>query len=59
MAPGTLDLDIALDVRDELSVEAAIMGPAIVGLASPAAQGIHGRRIVAARFEEWLAGHTA
>jgi gluconate 5-dehydrogenase len=31
------------------------MGPPIVWLASPAAAGVHGERIIATQFEEWLA----
>src|SRR3954447_18955988 len=36
-------------------LDPAIMGPPIVWLASPAAAGVHDQRIVANRFEEWLA----
>jgi NAD(P)-dependent dehydrogenase (short-subunit alcohol dehydrogenase family) len=37
-------------------LDPAIMGPPIVWLASPQAAGVHGARIVARDFEEWLAG---
>ena len=36
-------------------LDPAIMGPPIVWLASPQAAGVHDQRIVASRFEEWLA----
>jgi NAD(P)-dependent dehydrogenase (short-subunit alcohol dehydrogenase family) len=36
-------------------LDPAIMGPPIVWLASPEAAGVHDERIVASRFEEWLA----
>jgi gluconate 5-dehydrogenase len=36
-------------------LDPAIMGPPIVWLASPRAAGVHDQRIVASRFEEWLA----
>jgi NAD(P)-dependent dehydrogenase (short-subunit alcohol dehydrogenase family) len=35
-------------------LDAAVMGPPIVWLASPAAAGVHGERIVAVEFERWL-----
>ena len=37
-------------------LDPAIMGPPIVWLASAQAAGVHGARIVARDFEEWLAG---
>jgi gluconate 5-dehydrogenase len=37
-------------------LDPAIMGPPIVWLASAHAAGVHGERIVAGEFEEWLAG---
>jgi NAD(P)-dependent dehydrogenase (short-subunit alcohol dehydrogenase family) len=36
------------------ALDPAIMGPPIVWLASPAANGVHDERIVATEFEEWL-----
>jgi NAD(P)-dependent dehydrogenase (short-subunit alcohol dehydrogenase family) len=36
-------------------LDPAIMGPPIVWLASPEAAGVHDQRIVASRFEQWLA----
>jgi hypothetical protein len=36
-------------------LDPAIMGPPIVWLASPEAARVHDQRIVASRFEEWLA----
>lgn len=36
-------------------LDPAIMGPPIVWLASPEAAGVHDQRIVASRFEAWLA----
>jgi hypothetical protein len=36
-------------------IDAAVMGPPIVWLASPAADGVHDERIVATGFESWLA----
>ncbi len=51
-------------IPDELPSEASaallppeIMGPPIVFLASPAAEGITGERIVACEWERWLADH--
>ena len=37
-------------------LDPAIMGPPIVWLASAQAAGVHGERIVAREFDEWLAG---
>jgi NAD(P)-dependent dehydrogenase (short-subunit alcohol dehydrogenase family) len=45
------------EVRDELGgdlLDAAIMGPPIVWLASPEAAGVHDERIVARDFDDWL-----
>ncbi|HEU5424018.1 MAG TPA: hypothetical protein VFU72_10790, partial [Nitrolancea sp.] len=36
-------------------IDPAVMGPPIVWLASPAADGMHDERIVATEFESWLA----
>ncbi len=53
-------------IPDEMTDEAraglldpAIMGPPIVWLASAQAAGVHGERIVASEFEEWLAGRDS
>jgi gluconate 5-dehydrogenase len=46
------------DVPDELRaklLDPAIMGPPIVWLASPEADSVHGERIVATDFDDWLA----
>ncbi len=40
-------------------INPAVMGPPIVWLASPAAQGVHDERIVATEFESWLAHRPA
>jgi NAD(P)-dependent dehydrogenase (short-subunit alcohol dehydrogenase family) len=37
-------------------LDPAIMGPPIVWLASPAAADVHGERLVATEFEDWLRG---
>lgn len=39
-------------------LEAAVMGPPIVWLASDAAAGVHDERIVAVDFDRWLRGRT-
>jgi NAD(P)-dependent dehydrogenase (short-subunit alcohol dehydrogenase family) len=39
-------------------LDAAVMGPPIVWLASPAAAGVHDERIVAVEFERWLRDRT-
>ncbi len=51
---GMVPDDIPDEVRARL-LDPAIMGPPIVWLASPEAEGIHDQRIVATEFEEWLA----
>jgi NAD(P)-dependent dehydrogenase (short-subunit alcohol dehydrogenase family) len=38
-----------------LPLDPAVMGPPVVWLASPAADGVHDERIVATEFESWLA----
>jgi gluconate 5-dehydrogenase len=46
------------DVSDELRarlLDPAVMGPPIVWLSSPEADGVHDQRIVATEFEDWLA----
>jgi gluconate 5-dehydrogenase len=35
-------------------LDAAVMGPAIVWLASDEASGVHDERIVATEFDDWL-----
>jgi NAD(P)-dependent dehydrogenase (short-subunit alcohol dehydrogenase family) len=40
------------------AIDPAVMGPPIVWLASPAADGVHDERIVATEFEAWLARRT-
>jgi gluconate 5-dehydrogenase len=45
---------VEVDVRARL-LDAGIMGPPIVWLASEDAGGVHDQRIVATQFEEWLA----
>ena len=51
---GMIPDDVPDDVRAALR-DPAVMGPPIVWLASPAADGVHDQRIVATEFEEWLA----
>jgi len=51
---GMIPDDTPAEARERL-LDPAIMGPPIVWLASPAAQGVHDDRIVAAEFEQWLA----
>jgi gluconate 5-dehydrogenase len=50
-ASGMIPPDVPAEVRDRL-LDPALMGPPIVWLASPAAAGVHGRRIVATEFAE-------
>jgi NAD(P)-dependent dehydrogenase (short-subunit alcohol dehydrogenase family) len=52
-ATGMIPDDMTDEARAGL-LDAAIMGPPIVWLASPEAAGVHGQRIVARDFEEWL-----
>jgi gluconate 5-dehydrogenase len=52
---GMMPDDVSPEVRAALR-DPAIMGRPIVWLASPEAEGVHGERIVATEFEEWLAG---
>jgi NAD(P)-dependent dehydrogenase (short-subunit alcohol dehydrogenase family) len=51
---GMIPDDVPDDVRAALR-DPAVMGPPIVWLASPAADGVHDQRIVATEFEDWLA----
>jgi NAD(P)-dependent dehydrogenase (short-subunit alcohol dehydrogenase family) len=39
-------------------IDPAVMGPPVVWLASPAADGVHDERIVATEFESWLANRN-
>ena len=55
---GMVPEDTPAATRERL-LDPAIMGPPIVWLASPAAAGVHDERIVAAEFEQWLAGHQS
>jgi gluconate 5-dehydrogenase len=52
---GMVPDDIPDEVRARL-LDPAIMGPPIVWLSSPESDGVHDERIVAAEFEDWLAG---
>ena len=52
-ATGMLPPHVPAEIRARL-LDPAIMGPPIVWLASPAADGVHGERIVATTFDEWL-----
>jgi NAD(P)-dependent dehydrogenase (short-subunit alcohol dehydrogenase family) len=51
---GMIPDDVPAEVRAALR-DPAVMGPAIVWLASPEADGVHGERIVATEFDDWLA----
>jgi NAD(P)-dependent dehydrogenase (short-subunit alcohol dehydrogenase family) len=53
-ATGMIPDDFAPEARSSL-LDPAVMGPPIVWLASPAAAGIHGERIIATEFGAWLA----
>lgn len=53
---GMVPDDIPDEVRERL-LDPAIMGPPIVWLCSPPAEGLHNHRIVATEFEQWLAKH--
>jgi gluconate 5-dehydrogenase len=52
-ATGMIPDDAPGEIRGALR-DPSVMGPPIVWLASPAAEGVHDQRIVAAEFEEWL-----
>jgi gluconate 5-dehydrogenase len=56
-ATGMIPEDVAPEMRGGL-LDAAIMGPPIVWLASPEAEGVHGERIVATEFPGWLAARV-
>jgi NAD(P)-dependent dehydrogenase (short-subunit alcohol dehydrogenase family) len=53
-ATGMIPDDMTDEARSQL-LDPGIMGPPIVWLASAQAAGLHGERIVAREFEEWLA----
>jgi NAD(P)-dependent dehydrogenase (short-subunit alcohol dehydrogenase family) len=52
-ATGMIPDDVSPETRAGL-LDPGVMGPPIVWLASAEAGGVHGERIVAAEFEEWL-----
>ena len=52
-ATGMIPDDTSAETRAGL-LDPGVMGPPIVWLASAEADGVHGERIVAAEFEEWL-----
>jgi NAD(P)-dependent dehydrogenase (short-subunit alcohol dehydrogenase family) len=52
-ATGMIPDDVSPETRAGL-LDPGVMGPPIVWLASAEADGVHGERIVAAEFEEWL-----
>jgi NAD(P)-dependent dehydrogenase (short-subunit alcohol dehydrogenase family) len=52
---GMVPDDVPAEVRARL-LDPSVMGPPIVWLASAAAAGVHGRRIVAAEFEQAMPG---
>jgi gluconate 5-dehydrogenase len=56
-ATGMVPDDVSPETRERL-LDPAIMGPPIVWLASAEADGVHDERIVAATFDEWLAGRA-
>ncbi|HYX86711.1 MAG TPA: SDR family oxidoreductase [Gaiellales bacterium] len=51
---GMVPDDVPEEVRERL-LDPAIMGPPIVWLCSPEAEGVHDQRIVATEFDRWLA----
>ncbi len=57
-ATGMIPDELPDEARRRL-LPASVMGPPIVYLASPAADGITGQRIVAAEWDSWLARHRA
>jgi NAD(P)-dependent dehydrogenase (short-subunit alcohol dehydrogenase family) len=52
-ATGMIPDDVSPETRAGL-IDPGVMGPPIVWLASAEAGGVHGERIVAAEFEDWL-----
>jgi gluconate 5-dehydrogenase len=57
-ATGMIPDDVTTEVRAKL-LDAAIMGPPIVWLASSEADGVHDERIIATDFDDWLAKRRA
>jgi gluconate 5-dehydrogenase len=57
-ATGMIPEEMTDEIRSNL-LDASIMGPPIVWLASPDAAGIHDERIVARGFGEWLAARES
>jgi NAD(P)-dependent dehydrogenase (short-subunit alcohol dehydrogenase family) len=57
-ASGMVPDDVSADFRARL-LDPSIMGPPIVWLASPDAEGVHDERIIATEFEDWLARRAA
>jgi gluconate 5-dehydrogenase len=57
-ATGMVPDEVGDEVRGGL-LDPAVMGPPIVWLASPQAEGVHGERIVAKDFGAWLARRAA
>jgi gluconate 5-dehydrogenase len=53
-ATGMIPDDVPAETRSGL-LDPAIMGPPIIWLASDQAHGVHGQRIVATQFDDWLA----
>jgi gluconate 5-dehydrogenase len=51
---GMIPDDVSTEVRGGL-LDPKVMGAPVVWLASPEAQGVHGERIVATEFDDWLA----
>ena len=52
-ATGMVPDEVSAQMRARL-LDPGIMGPPIVWLASAGARGVHGERIIATEFEEWL-----
>jgi NAD(P)-dependent dehydrogenase (short-subunit alcohol dehydrogenase family) len=53
-ATGMIPEEAVSDTVRAGLLDPAIMGPPIVWLASPEAEGVHGERILATEFEDWL-----
>jgi gluconate 5-dehydrogenase len=56
-ATGMVPDDAPPAIRARL-LDPAVMGPPLVWLSSPAADGVHDERIVAAGFEDWMAARA-
>jgi gluconate 5-dehydrogenase len=52
-ATGMVPDEVPDEFRARL-LDPAIMGPPIVWLASPEADGVHDERVIAAEFDDWL-----